>query len=129
MPAVTTTDPVAHRTVLRRVEFAFEGLRWGVIAFENQKQFTGMKFTNNPSTYTAFPVDAEGYYFYQKRNFIVGKNELWPIQQSEHDLNKNLTQNPDYIGLWAELLQSLVLASVAKQKQAIWQVFFKSISH
>jgi hypothetical protein len=105
MPAVTTTDPVALRTVLRRerrVEFAFEGLRyfdclrWGIIASENQKQFTGMKLTNSPSTYTVFPVDAEGYYIYKKRNFIVGKNELWPIPQAERDLNKNLTQNPGY---------------------------------
>jgi hypothetical protein len=32
----------------------------------------------------------------KKRNFIVGKNELWPIPQSERDLNKNVTQNPGY---------------------------------
>jgi hypothetical protein len=55
-----------------------------------------MKLTNSPSTYTAYPVDADGYYLYKKRNFIVGRNELWPIPQSERDLNKNLTQNPGY---------------------------------
>jgi starch-binding outer membrane protein, SusD/RagB family len=105
MPAVTTTDPTALRTILRRerrVEFAFEGiryfdcLRWGILASENNKQFTGMKLTNTPATYTAFPVDADGYYIFKKRNFVVGKNELWPIPQSERDLNKNLTQNPGY---------------------------------
>jgi hypothetical protein len=105
MPAVTTTNQAALRTILRRerrVEFAFEGiryfdcLRWGIIASENQRQFTGMKLTNTPSTYTAYPVDAEGYYLYKRRNFIAGKNELWPIPQSERDLNKNLTQNPGY---------------------------------
>ncbi len=105
MPAVTTTNPAALRTILRRerrVEFAFEGLRyfdclrWGIIGAENNRQFTGMKLTNTPSTYTAYPVDAEGYYLYKRRNFIVGKNELWPIPQSERDLNKNLTQNPGY---------------------------------
>ncbi len=105
MPAVTTTDPSALRTIIRRerrVEFAFEGLRyfdclrWGIIGSENNKQFTGMKLTNTPSSYTAFPVDADGYYIYKKRSFITGKNELWPIPQSERDLNKNLTQNPGY---------------------------------
>lgn len=105
MPAVTTTDPTALRTIIRRerrVEFAFEGiryfdcLRWGIIGSENNQQFTGMKLTNSPSTYTAYPVDADGYYLYKKRNFIVGRNELWPIPQSERDLNKNLTQNPGY---------------------------------
>ena len=86
----------------RRVEFAFEGLRyfdclrWGILGSENNQQFTGMKLTNSPSTYTAYPVDADGYYIYKKRNFIVGRNELWPIPQSERDLNKNLTQNPGY---------------------------------
>ncbi|WDF57291.1 RagB/SusD family nutrient uptake outer membrane protein [Mucilaginibacter sp. KACC 22063] len=105
MPAVTTTDPSALRTIIRRerhIEFAFEGLRyydclrWGILGTENNRQFTGMKLTNTPSSYTAFPVDADGYYIYKKRNFIVGKNELWPIPQSERDLNKNLTQNPGY---------------------------------
>jgi hypothetical protein len=105
MPAVTTTNPAALRTILRRerrVEFAFEGLRyfdclrWGIIGSENNQQFTGMKLTNTPSTYTAYPVDADGYYIFKKRNFIVGRNELWPIPQSERDLNKNLTQNPGY---------------------------------
>lgn len=105
MPAVTTTDPTALRAILRRerrVEFAFEGiryydcLRWGILASENNKQFTGMKLTNTPATYTAFPVDADGYYIFKKRNFVAGKNELWPIPQSERDLNKNLTQNPGY---------------------------------
>ena len=33
---------------------------------------------------------------FKKRSFVVGKNELWPIPQSERDLNKNLTQNPWY---------------------------------
>lgn len=105
MPAVTTTDPATLRTIIRRerrVEFAFEGiryfdcLRWGIIGAENNKQFTGMKLTNDPANYKDYPVNANGYYIYKKRNFIVGKNELWPIPQSERDLNKNLTQNPGY---------------------------------
>jgi len=105
MPPVTTTDPVELRKIIRRerrVEFAFEGLRyydclrWGIIGSENNKQFTGMKLTNNPSTYTAFPVNNNGYYIFKKRSFITGKNELWPIPQSEININKNLKQNPGY---------------------------------
>jgi len=105
MPAITTTDPATLRTIIRRerhIEFAFEGLRyydclrWGIIGTENNRQFTGMKLTNTPSTYTAFPVDADGYFIFKQRSFITGKNELWPIPQSERDLNKNLTQNPGY---------------------------------
>ena len=75
MPAVTTTDATALRTILRRerrVDFAFEGLRyfdclrWGIIGAENSQQFTGMKLTNTPASYTAYPVDAEGYYLFKK---------------------------------------------------------------
>ncbi len=105
MPAVTTTDPTELRKIIRRerrVEFAFEGLRyydilrWGIAAEELNRQFTGMKLTNDPANYTAFPVDNEGYLIYQKRNFKKGINELWPIPQSERDINKNLTQNSGY---------------------------------
>jgi hypothetical protein len=105
MPAVTTTDPTALRTIIRRerrVEFAFEGLRyydilrWGIAATELNRQFTGMKLTTDPANYTDYPVDADGYFIYQKRNFKAGVNELWPIPQTERDINKNLTQNTGY---------------------------------
>ena len=106
MPMVTTTDPVELRKIIRRerrVEFAFEGLRyydilrWGIAATELNRQFTGMKLTNSPATYTAFPVDSEGYFIMgNRRNFKAGINELWPIPQSERDINKNLTQNFGY---------------------------------
>ena len=105
MPPVTTTDQTELRKIVRRerrVELAFEGLRlydvlrWDIAAQELHRQFTGMKLTNDPSTYTDYPVDSEGYYLFQKRNFIAGKNELWPIPQSEITINKNLTQNPGY---------------------------------
>ena len=107
MPAVTTTDATELRKILRRerrVEFAFEGLRyydilrWGIAGDELNHQFTGQKLTNDPSNYTAYPVDADGYYIMtqQNRKFIKGKNELWPIPQSERDINPNLSQNPGY---------------------------------
>jgi hypothetical protein len=105
MPPVTVTDPNVLRPIVRRertVEFAFEGihyydiLRWGIAATELHRQFTGMKLTNDPAHYKDFPVDENGFFLYQKRNFVKGKNELWPIPQSERDINKNLTQNPNY---------------------------------
>jgi len=103
MPAVTTTNIDELRTIVRRerrVEFAFEGiryfdiLRWGVAAEELNRQFTGMKLTSEEAK--TYPVDAEGYYIYKKRSFKKGINELWPIPQSERDINKNLTQNSGY---------------------------------
>lgn len=105
MPPVTTTNAGELREIIRRerrVEFAFEGLRyydilrWGIAAQELNRQYTGMKLTNDPSNYTDFPVDAEGYLIYQQRNFKEGINELWPIPQSERDINKNLSQNFGY---------------------------------
>lgn len=48
----------------------------GVAAEKLNRQFTGMKLTNNPSGYTAFKVDQDGYLIYQKRNFVKGVNEL-----------------------------------------------------
>lgn len=105
MPKVTTTNVVDLRKIVRRerrVELAFEGLRyydilrWGIAAEELDRQFTGMKLTNDPANYKDYPVDADGYYITRPRHFIKGKNELWPIPQAERDLNKNLTQNPGY---------------------------------
>lgn len=105
MPAVTTTDPVELRKIIRRerrVEFAFEGLRyydilrWNIAAEELNRQFTGLKLTNDPANYQDYPVDSEGYFLFQRRNFKEGINELWPIPQYERDINKNLTQNTGY---------------------------------
>lgn len=107
MPPVTTTDANKLREIIRRerrVEFAFEGLRyydilrWGIAADELNHQFTGQKLTNDPTNYKAYPVDADGYYIMsqQNRKFKKGTNELWPIPQSERDINPNLTQNSGY---------------------------------
>jgi len=105
MPAITTTDPVELRKIIRRerrVEFAFEGLhyfdilRWETAAEELNRQYTGMKLTNTPATYKDYAVDSEGYYIYQKRNFKKGINELWPVPLSEIQINNKLTQNKGY---------------------------------
>jgi len=106
MPAITTTDATELRNIVRkerRVEFAFEGLRyydilrWGIAADVLNGTYHGMKLTNDPANYTTYPVDAEGYFVMGKtRAFKKGINELWPIPQSERDINKNLTQNTGY---------------------------------
>jgi hypothetical protein len=105
MPDVTTVDPAQLRAIVRRerkVELAFEGvhyydiLRWGTAAQELNKQFTGMKLTNTPSSYTAYPVDDNGFFIYQRKSFVAGVNELWPIPQTELNVNRNLVQNPGY---------------------------------
>lgn len=99
---INTADLRAQIRREREVEFAFEGLhyydilRWGIAAEELNRQFTGMKLTNDPANYTDYPVDKNGFFIYQKRNFKKGVNELWPVPQTEMDINPNLTQNPGY---------------------------------
>jgi len=107
MPPVTETNPDLLREDLRRerrVEFAFEGLRyfdllrWDIIHINMNSKFHGMKLTNDPANYTFLPVDDQGFYDVtgEESNFRVGTDELWPIPQSELDINPNLTQNPGY---------------------------------
>ncbi len=105
MPKVTETNANSLRKIVRRerhVELAFEGeryfdiLRWGIAAETLNHQFTGMKLTTDPKNYNDYKVDDDGYYLTQKRNFIKGVNELWPIPLSEIQINSNLEQNPGY---------------------------------
>jgi hypothetical protein len=106
LPPVTELDKDKLRIILRRerrVELAFEGpryfdiLRWGIAADElSGVTFTGLKLTNDPANYTTYPVDNEGYYKWEVKNFKRGINELWPIPLGEIQVNKNLTQNTGY---------------------------------
>lgn len=82
MPDVTTglskdgfRDEVIHE---RRVEFAFEGIRW----FDLVTLGIASDRINNLGEHN--------------RMFIVGTHEHFPIPQSERDLNPNLSQNPGY---------------------------------
>ncbi|WP_413666877.1 RagB/SusD family nutrient uptake outer membrane protein [Mucilaginibacter sp. Mucisp86] len=84
----------------RRVEFAFEGLRW----FDIQRWKIGAQVMNGAVygakigtvdaatgkyTITGTPLKVEDRVF-------ADKNYLWPVPQSEIDINKNLKQNPGY---------------------------------
>jgi len=107
MPPVTETDPAKLREIVRRerrVEFATERLirwmdihRWGIASQVINKKFYGMKLTNDPANYTKFVVNEQGYKFVLDRTgSYLPHNDLWPLPQSELDINKNLQQNPGY---------------------------------
>jgi len=107
MPPVTETDPAALTNILRRerrVELAWEGLRlydlfrWRIAHINLKSRVHGMKLCTSAEapTYTNFPVNENGYYFCEETFFREDVDYLWPIPQSERDVNTNLTQNPGY---------------------------------
>lgn len=107
MPPVTETDPEKLTTILRRerrVEFAFEGLRlfdlfrWRTAHIMLRSKVYGMKLCTKAQapTYTKFKVDENGYYFCEETFFRENVDYLWPIPQTERDVNPNLAQNPGY---------------------------------
>jgi hypothetical protein len=92
----------------RRVELAFEGLRYfDVLRWNLAKEllnhtFTGVKLSDNPtdrnyrgSGSTASPVDEDGYYQFETRTWD-DHNRYFPIPQSDLNVNKNLKQNEGY---------------------------------
>ena len=111
MPAVTETNPDALREILRRerrIEFALERLirymdirRWGIFVEVLDRQFYGMKVTDDPENYTEVPVETTGKYrghvkILDKRGTIKPEMALIPIPLYEIDINPNLVQNPGY---------------------------------
>lgn len=109
MPAVDQSkynDQASLRTLLRRerrVELAVEGLRW----FDIQRwqigqqvmtgQVTGsMLGTVNQTTGALTLSPGTTIKVGTPRVFDAAKNYLWPIPQTEIDLNKGLKQNPGY---------------------------------
>jgi len=105
LPSITVTDPVALRPILRnerRVELALEGirywdlLRWGIARDVLKGDFYGHPF---PDAKTAIrkknantPVDQFRRWFVTTRNFRKGTDEVWPIPQSEININPNLAK-------------------------------------
>ena len=92
----------------RRVELAFEGLRyydilrWGIAEKELNHTFTGVKLSNDPnarnyrgSGTAASPVDEDMYYQFEKRTWS-SHNRYFPIPQNDLNVNKNLKQNTGY---------------------------------
>ena len=92
----------------RRVELAFEGLRyydvlrWGIAEKELNHTFTGVKLSDDPQARnyrgrgaTASPVDENMYYQFEKRTWAP-HNRYFPIPQNDLNVNKNLKQNEGY---------------------------------
>ncbi len=107
MPPVTELDRDNLTTILRRerrVELAWEGLRlydlfrWRTAHEMIDKRFTGMKVVPaaEAADYKTVLVDENGYYLTQEKHFRESVDYLWPIPQSELDVNTNMTQNPGY---------------------------------
>lgn len=107
MPSVDQTvynSQSTLRTLVRRerrVELALEGLRW----FDIQRWQIGPQVMNGP-VYGVRPgtVDpttgainlTSGNIQVETRVFDANKNYVWPVPQSEIDINKHLKQNPNY---------------------------------
>ncbi|WP_419698625.1 RagB/SusD family nutrient uptake outer membrane protein [Mucilaginibacter sp. NFX135] len=109
MPAVDQSkynDQASLRTLLRRerrVELAVEGLRW----FDIQRWQIGQQVMNgqvtgsllgtvNQATGAVTLTPGTTIKVGAARVFDPAKNYLWPIPQTEIDLNKSLKQNPGY---------------------------------
>ena len=85
------------RTIIRRerrAELAMEGLRfydikrWKTAEVVLNGWLHGIKQDGN--------ILDNGYKRVDKREFDPQKHYLWPIPQAERDINKNLTQNPNW---------------------------------
>lgn len=112
MPPVIETNPDKLREIVRRerrVEFAFEQLirymdvrRWGIFTKIMNKQFYGMKITDDPENYSGnLMIETTGKYkghlkVIDKRGTHPASNALLPIPQSEINVAPNLEQNPGY---------------------------------
>lgn len=114
LPGLKKTDLSSQELVRaavrkeRRVELAFEGLRyydvlrWGIAEKELNHTFTGVKLSNDPnarnyrgSGTAASPVDENMYYQFEKRTWAT-HNRYFPIPQNDMNVNKNLKQNEGY---------------------------------
>lgn len=100
LPAITETDPVKLRTILRRerrIELAFEGtrlwdlLRWGVADQVLKGDFWGAAFPGSTRyATTSRKLDPKFRWYVTTKNFRKGTDELWPIPETEVNVNPKL---------------------------------------
>lgn len=79
----------------RRSELAFEGLRYNDIVRWKTAETALNGWCHGLKTNDVVGTD-NGYVRVENRAFDKVKHYLWPIPQTERDLNKNLTQNPNW---------------------------------
>ncbi len=106
MPEVTEKDPSRLREIVRRervIELGFEGgieyfdmRRWGTLQEMVDREYYGMKMTDDPANYEGIHnINQDGHLVIGRQRFY-DFNYLWPIPLSELDVNSNLNQNPGY---------------------------------
>lgn len=103
---VTETNPDLLREIVRnerRIELLNEPwirlwdlYRWRIAHEVLRGDEYGMKLTDDPATYTRFPVDENGHRFIIDKKEFQEYHYLWPIPQVEMDINENMVQNPEY---------------------------------
>lgn len=101
MPKITDTDPTTLRQIIRKermVEFAFEGLRlwdlfrWGIAVERlNIDMYGSPVYVSDQSLIKKKDgqVDPYNRWYVNTRSFEAGQ-EVWPIPQSEQNINPNL---------------------------------------
>jgi len=99
MPPITVTDASALRPILRkerRIELALEGirywdlLRWGILGDVMQGDFWGASFPKSVKTGSKPDPTGNKRWYVDKKAFRKGVDEVWPIPQSETDINPGL---------------------------------------
>jgi hypothetical protein len=104
MPVITETNAGALRPVLRkerRIELAMEGvrlwdiLRWGIAGDVLAGDFWGATFPDSNGSLNLpkdYPKDTNSRWWVTKKNFRVGQDEVWPIPESETNINPGLKE-------------------------------------
>jgi tetratricopeptide (TPR) repeat protein len=99
MPPITVTDPDALRPLLRkerRIELALEGirywdlLRWGILGETMQGDFWGASFPDAVNTGKVEDPTGHHRWWVDIKAFRIGQDEVWPIPESETNINPGL---------------------------------------
>lgn len=102
MPLITETNAELLRPILRkerRIELAFEGIRWwdikrwGIGAQTLVGDFWGASFSGSKTTLnkpTGYAADPNSRWWVCKKAFRSGVDDKWPIPQTEQNINPNL---------------------------------------
>lgn len=102
LPPIQETDPDILRPILRnerRIELAFEGIRlWDIFRWDIGSEvltgdFWGAPFPNSTKyATTSKKLDPQFRWFVTEKHFREGVDDLWPIPESEVNVNPKLGQ-------------------------------------